>query len=77
VRTPWFVRGRTGVVSRVLGEYSNPEELAYGRDGQPRLALYEVRFRQRDLWPDYAGADRDTVDVDVYEHWLERARAER
>lgn len=71
VRTPWFVRGRTGVVSRVLGEYANPEELAYGRDGQPRRALYEVRFRQRELWPDYAGPDRDTLDVDVYEHWLE------
>jgi nitrile hydratase len=58
-------------VSRVLGEYANPEELAYGRDGQPRRPLYEVRFRQRDLWPDYAGSDRDTLDVDVYEHWLE------
>lgn len=71
VRTPWYVRGKPGVVARVLGEYPNPEELAYGRDGLPALPLYEVRFDQRDLWPGYAGAVRDTLDVDVYEHWLD------
>ena len=76
VRTPWFVRGKTGVVSRLLGEYANPEELAFGRDGLPHVPLYEVRFRQHDLWPGYAGQQRDTLDADVYEHWLEPAEAE-
>ncbi|MDE2476486.1 MAG: nitrile hydratase subunit beta, partial [Alphaproteobacteria bacterium] len=33
-------------------------------------ALYEVRFRQKDLWPDYSGSDADTLDIDIYEHWL-------
>lgn len=77
VRTPWFVRGKRGVVSRILGEYANPEELAYNRDGLPRLPLYEVRFRQRDVWADYDGSPRDTVDVDLYENWLEPAGEER
>ena len=36
----------------------------------PPKALYEVRFRQKDLWPDYSGADADTLDIDIYEHWL-------
>jgi thiocyanate hydrolase subunit alpha len=36
-----------------------------------------VRFRQRELWPDYSGADRDTVDVEVYQHWLEPAEETR
>jgi nitrile hydratase len=77
IRTPWFVRGRAGVVSRVLGEYANPEELAYGRDGLPKLPLYEVRFSQRELWPGYAGPEGDTLDVDLYEPWLEPEQAQR
>ena len=32
--------------------------------------LYRVRFRQKDLWADYHGNIEDTVDVDVYDHWL-------
>jgi nitrile hydratase len=36
----------------------------------PKKALYEVRFRQADLWPDYKGGASDTLDMDIYEHWL-------
>ena len=38
----------------------------------PKEELYEVRFLQRDLWDDYAGPDKDTVDLDLYRHWLEK-----
>jgi nitrile hydratase len=69
-RTPYYVRGKTGTIERVCGEFPNPEELAYGFDGMPRRRLYRVRFRQKDVWPQYAGPDGDTVDVDIYEHWL-------
>ena len=71
VRTPFYVRGHTGVVERFCGIYGNPEELAYGRSGQPAQPLYRVRFTQRDLWADYAGPATDTVDVEIYQHWLE------
>ena len=71
LRTPFYVRGRSGVVDGVVGPYANPEELAYGRAGRPERALYRVRFRQGDLWPDYPGPTQDTAVVDVYEHWLE------
>jgi nitrile hydratase subunit beta len=70
IRTPVYVRGKEGVVKRKFGKFPNPEVLALGRDGMPAKALYEVRFRQADLWPDYAGADTDTLDIDIYEHWL-------
>ena len=73
VRTPFYVRGKSGVVERVLGAYRNPEELAYGRGGEPARPLYRVRFLQRDLWPDYAGPPDDTVDIEIYQHWLEPA----
>lgn len=70
VRTPKYVRGKTGVVVDSVGAYRNPEQLAYGQDGLPRLALYRVGFRQSDLWPDYAGEEIDTAVVEIYESWL-------
>jgi len=76
VRTPYYVRGQTGVVERVLDIFPNPEELAYGRSGLPKIRLYRVRFRQVDLWPDYQGKLEDTVDVEIYQHWLEPDRQE-
>ena len=69
-RTPFYIRGKQGIIERLCGEFANPEELGYGFDGLPTRRLYRVRFRQKDLWDDYDGADRDTVDVDIYEHWL-------
>ena len=72
-RTPYYIRGRTGVIERVCGAFPNPEELAYGFDGLPRKTLYRVRFRQKEVWPDYRGPDADTVDVDIFEHWLRPA----
>ena len=71
VRTPYFIRGKSGVVDSIAGSYPNPEELAYGRDGLPALPLYRVRFKQADVWPDYAGPANDTVVIDIYENWLE------
>jgi nitrile hydratase len=71
VRTPHYARGHSGTVEAHAGEFANPEELAYGRSGEPLIALYRVRFAQRDLWPDYAGAAQDTLVMDVFEHWLE------
>lgn len=72
VRTPFYCRGRTGVVDTVAGAYGNPEEQAYGRPGPP-TTLYRVRFRQADLWPDYTGPADDHLVIDIFEHWLEPA----
>lgn len=76
VRTPWMARGRLGVVERICGHFANPEELAYGRDGLPKQPLYRVRFALSQLWPQTDGfADgfgaADTIDVEIFEHWLE------
>ena len=73
VRTPFYVRGREGVVDSVVGDFADPEELAYGRDGLPKKTLYRVRFRQDELWPDYAGSTVDSLVVDLFEHWLDGA----
>ncbi len=71
VRTPYYLRGKAGVVERIIAHLPNPEERAYGRDGLPELAIYWVAFRQKELWPDYDGPKHDTAVVDVLEHWLE------
>ena len=73
VRTPAYIRGHVGVIERSLGAFPNPEELAFRRSGLPAPMLYRVRFRQRDLWPDYAGQPSDTIDVEIYRTWLEPA----
>lgn len=73
VRTPYYIRGKTGVVERTLGAFPNPEERAYGRHGLPMQPLYRVRFLQIEVWPDYAGQANDTVDIEIYQHWLEPA----
>jgi len=72
-RTPLYLKGRRGVVQRCLGSARNPETLAYGQDGTPRIPVYQVRFRQADLWPGYHGPGTDSLVADVFEHWLERA----
>lgn len=70
VRTPEYVRGRMGRIGRLLGAFPDPESLAYG-GGLPRRPLYEVAFRQSELWEDYEGPATDTLQVDVFEHWLQ------
>ena len=71
VRTPFYIRGKEGVISRLVAEHPNPEERAYGRPGLPVLPVYWVRFQQSEIWPDYAGPGHDTAEVDIQEHWLE------
>ena len=71
IRTPHYIRGKRGSIERFVGVFKNPEELAYGRSGQPMRELYRVRFAQAEVWPDYRGSSLDTLDVDLYEHWLQ------
>ena len=70
-RTPYYIRGKRGVIERICGAFPNPEELAYGFDGEPRKVLYRVRFAQKHVWPDYDGPRQDVIEMEIFEHWLE------
>lgn len=70
IRTPRYIMGLTGRISHIVGAFPNPEELAYGRNGLPKKLLYRVRFRQSDIWPDYSGKESDTLEIELYDHWL-------
>ena len=73
IRTPAYIRGHVGEVERICGAFPNPEELAQMRSGLPAQPLYRVRFRQKDVWPDYSGNPSDVLEVEIFQHWLEKA----
>jgi nitrile hydratase subunit beta len=70
IRTPFYIRGKTGWIERAYGDFLNPESLAYGGDGLPRRTLYLVAFHQNEVWNGYPTRS-DKLLVDIYEHWLE------
>jgi nitrile hydratase len=72
-RTPAYLKGKHGTVTRVHASFLNPETHAYGKDGLPEQSLYLVSFAQSHVWPEYRGDAADRVFVDVFEHWLEEA----
>jgi hypothetical protein len=76
-RTQAFTRGRTGVVVEYRPEWVIPEDEAWGREQGRTEPFYVVRFRQRDLWPDYTGFDVDTLESEFSERWLMPADGER
>lgn len=71
VRAPSYLRGKTGVIERHLGAFRNPEQLAYGLEAQEKQ-LYRVRFTMEELWGAAAERPGDTVDAEIYDHWIER-----
>ena len=75
VRTPTYIMGKVGVVSRVHGSFGDPERLAYGGSAEPRAPLYYVSFDAPAVWG--GPSTRDTVVVDLYEQWLEPAEEGR
>lgn len=75
VRTPWYLRGRTGVIERDLGLTHDPEALAYGETGEAQIRLYRVRFDMAEVWGESAERAADTLDAEIFETWLEAADA--
>lgn len=71
-RVPSYAKGKIGVIERVCGLHGEPEKVIRG-DGEPRQRIYRVRIPQDDLWLGYAGAREDKLDIEIFEHWLERA----
>lgn len=72
VRTPAYLRGKVGFVERTLGPFPNPEALAYGKEAE-LLALCRVRFTMADIWGEDCENPDDTLDAEIYAHWLEPA----
>jgi len=70
-RLPRYVRGRVGVIERLNGAHVFPDSHAHGKGEDPR-PLYTVRFTAQALWGEAAN-QRDSVSLDLWEPYLERA----
>jgi nitrile hydratase len=70
-RLPRYVRGHVGEVVRWHGAHVFPDANAHGRGEDPHH-LYTVRFDARELWGEAANP-RDSVSLDLWEPYLERA----
>jgi hypothetical protein len=69
--TPYYVRGKSGIVEEVSGAFTNPERLlAHGGATTPSRKIY-VRFAAREVWPESPGAPGDTLALDISEDQLE------
>ena len=70
-RTQMYVRGVVGTITACTYQDVIPEDEAFNRDGRLEQ-YYIVRFRQKDLWPEYP-FDHDTLQTESPERWLEPA----
>ena len=70
IRTPDYIRNKSGEVIELCGFFLNPEQLAVGNTQGPVVPLYRVSFALRDLWPEYARRQDDTLCIEIYDHWL-------
>ena len=44
-RTPYYIRGCSGIIERYCGDFPNPEELAFGRSRTKKLVLVQGAFQ--------------------------------
>ena len=72
-RVPAYVKGHVGVVERVCAAQGQPETLSVGADGRPFKTVYRVHIPQSRLWRTYKGSPRDSLEIEIFEHWLEPA----
>jgi nitrile hydratase len=71
-RVPMYMRGKTGVIERVLlpASVNNAEE-GFGRNAGSKRHYYRVAVPLAELWPGYG--PRDRLIIEIFEPWLERA----
>jgi len=69
---PHFLRGKHGVIRHIRGSFKDPESLAFGKDGLPKVNLYAVEFDLPHVWDDRPppkGVNK--ISADIFERWLE------
>ncbi len=68
-----YTRGAVGTVTLSVYESPAAEDEAWDNTDKPEW-FYSVKFRQKDLWPDYPQAfSHDTLETEFSERWLEKA----
>ena len=70
-RTPFFIRGKKGVIVLSHGFAANPRDLSYGSRNPPMMHLYSVSFHMAHLYDEDPDVVHDRVIVDVWDDWLD------
>ena len=73
-RVPMYLRGKTVTIAKNLGKHINPEEEAFGKNAGNETWYYQVLILQTELWPNYLGNKEDTLEIEVFEPWLEHLK---
>lgn len=72
VRTPFYLRGKTGVVVRSHGEFLDAEKLAVGLPGLPATVIYQVAFDFQEVWTGTENPVGSTIILaDLQDNWLD------
>ncbi len=71
-RVPLYLRGKVGVVERLVQPAVDNEEEGFGRNAGLKRHYYRIAVPMFEIWPDYAGARQDRLLIEVFETWLER-----
>jgi hypothetical protein len=70
--TPYYVRGKSGIVEEVGEASNNPVQLLADRGATtPPRKIYRMRFAAREVWPVSPGAPGDTLALRISEDQLE------
>ncbi len=72
-RVPLYLRGKTGVVERLVQPAVDNEEEGFGRNAGMRRHYYRIAVPMAEIWREYAGAGLDQLYIEVFETWLEAA----
>jgi nitrile hydratase beta subunit-like protein len=69
--TPYYVRGKSGVVEEVCEAFTNSGHTASDPAGTSPRQSYRMRFLAREVWPELPGAPGETLAIRISEDWLE------
>jgi hypothetical protein len=72
-RTQEYVRGATGEIAVVSYESPAAEDETWDGPDQKPEWFYIVRFNMAELWHNYTGPGKDTLQTEIPERWLEAA----
>lgn len=73
-RVPTYLRGKTGVVETIITPVAvDNEQEGFGRDAGMKRHYYRLVVPMAEIWSDYVGSQRDSLHIEVFETWLERA----
>ena len=73
-RVPSYLRGKRGRVETVIEPAGlDNEQEGFGLNAGIRRHYYRIAIPMPEIWPAYAGAPQDSLRIEIYETWLEKA----